>query len=796
MKKCIYIISLFIFIVPLYAQNTGYYSGFSQKILPTLKTTNDIYHFKTESITWTEDVSSRTLYSSLYKSTDGQIKAVYSKKPIHYYNEKNELIPIDDKLKEENGKWIAKQQPHPVFLNADGSFGINITKNETVVFSKNLKINGQSTQNKFQFTGNETTIENIIPGIDKQLIFKENSVKYNFVVNHNNSVNTGLNLVFQEEIILPEGYSIIENKEHGKLTAEGWSGDLLILDRKKNIASVIYAALCYDAANNHTIAYYKLKKINTKYVLEIIVPATWINNSSRVYPVVIDPLVVGPTAQWTGGYIPSCILPATHADSILVTIPAAVTVTGLYVTSSFYADPFTTATMGQGSMYFSTNCANSQTFTVTGPNANLPGTAYLDSFNLYSPLTCCFPESCSPTTFYLRMHLGRTGPGVGCNTTYIRHDPFTTQWPFKAIVYGRTAEAFNNQWTTPQTPICANTCTVQATAYVRYGVAPYTFSHPWTSTVVTQGINNACNTGATNYQFTLDIPNCPIYCDQNYTSLTIPPPVITDACGTVVSGIPSITRPVKIAPDISANYDSIVCSGENYTIGLASCVNNAIINWGGNSTGGTGSITDVVTHSGTSVNTINYVAFAELNGCYSDTVSLNLYVQPQPQASFNYAPQPVIVNLPVNFTDASTVHAGNVTSWLWNFGDSSISVLQNPSHTFIQPGTYNVCFTLVTDENCTDTICQTITVIPAEIITPNVVTPNHDGLNDLLVFSFLEFYPDNELLIYNRWGTLLYQTKNYKNDWNGSKYSDGTYYYVLKINEIDKVYHGFFELLK
>jgi gliding motility-associated-like protein len=795
MKLYICIISLLVFYSNNFSQN-NYHTGLTEQLNTANNTTNDVYNFKTESITWTEDISLRTLYSSTYKSNDGQVKAVFSKKPVNYYNEKNELIPISALLTEENDRWIAKQQPFPTTLYKDASFSLSVGNNQNIYFGKNIHINNRATQNSFEFTGNEITLYNIVTGIDKQLIFRENSVKYNYVVNNRMSVNANQNLIFYEEIILPQGYKITEDKNHGQLTGNAWSGDLLVLNNKNEVVCTIFAPLCYDANNNYIIAGYKIKKTDNKYQLELIVPDSWINNSARVFPVVIDPLINGPTAQWTGGYIPSCILPATYADSILVTIPAAVTVTGLYVTSSFYADPFTTATMGQGSMYFSTNCANSQTFTVTGPNANLPGTAYLDSFNLYSPLTCCFPESCSPTTFYLRMHLGRTGPGTGCNTTYIRHDPFTTQWPFKAVVYGRTAEPYNNQWTTPQNPICANTCTVQATAFVRYGVAPYTFSHPWTNTVVTQGINNGCNTGATNYQFTLNIPNCPIYCDQNYTSLTIPPPIITDACGTIVSGIPAITRPVKIAPDISVNYDSIICSAENYTITLSSCVNNANINWGGNYTSGTGNIQDNVVNSGTTTNTISYSAYSEINGCYSDTINFNLYIEPQPQAAFNYLPNPVIVNVPVIFSDNSTIHTGTAYAWNWNFGDSTSATIQNPSHTYTQPGTYNVCFALTTNEGCLDTICQSITVIPAEIVAPNVITPNNDGENDLLVFSFLEFYPNNELLIFNRWGTLLYQTKNYKNDWDGSKYSDGTYYYILKIIDTDKIYNGFFELLK
>ena len=64
---------------------------------------------------------------------------------------------------------------------------------------------------------------------------------------------------------------------------------------------------------------------------------------------------------------------------------------------------------------------------------------------------------------------------------------------------------------------------------------------------------------------------------------------------------------------------------------------------------------------------------------------------------------------------------------------------------------------------------------------PNVFTPNNDGKNDLLVFKNLNQYPENELIIYNRWGKKIYQQSPYLNDWNGDNQKDGTYYYIVKI---------------
>ena len=53
----------------------------------------------------------------------------------------------------------------------------------------------------------------------------------------------------------------------------------------------------------------------------------------------------------------------------------------------------------------------------------------------------------------------------------------------------------------------------------------------------------------------------------------------------------------------------------------------------------------------------------------------------------------------------------------------------------------------------------------------NVITPNNDGIHDVLTIRGIENYPNNTIKIYNRWGVLVYATKAYNNDNN---YFDGT----------------------
>jgi PKD repeat protein len=79
-------------------------------------------------------------------------------------------------------------------------------------------------------------------------------------------------------------------------------------------------------------------------------------------------------------------------------------------------------------------------------------------------------------------------------------------------------------------------------------------------------------------------------------------------------------------------------------------------------------------------------------------------------ANFSADPMNGVAPMSVSFTDES---AGSITSWSWNFGDGSSITEQNPSHTYVNSGTYTVSLT-VTGPAGSDTETKTayITVEP------------------------------------------------------------------------------------
>ncbi|MHC1706592.1 MAG: M6 family metalloprotease domain-containing protein [Bacteroidales bacterium] len=72
-------------------------------------------------------------------------------------------------------------------------------------------------------------------------------------------------------------------------------------------------------------------------------------------------------------------------------------------------------------------------------------------------------------------------------------------------------------------------------------------------------------------------------------------------------------------------------------------------------------------------------------------------------ANFSANPTNACPESVVSFSDLST---GSPTSWLWNFGDGNTSTLQNPTHQYMNPGTYTVTL-IASNTNSTHTVVKT-----------------------------------------------------------------------------------------
>lgn len=104
-------------------------------------------------------------------------------------------------------------------------------------------------------------------------------------------------------------------------------------------------------------------------------------------------------------------------------------------------------------------------------------------------------------------------------------------------------------------------------------------------------------------------------------------------------------------------------------------------------------------------------------------------------------------------------------------------------------------------EVCTTDGCQTamvyVFVSCGDLVIYTGFSPNGDGVNDFFRIDGLQRYPNHELTVFNRWGNRVFQTKDYKNDWNGSwnrqPLPDGTYFYIFDDGE-GKTHAGYVQI--
>lgn len=94
------------------------------------------------------------------------------------------------------------------------------------------------------------------------------------------------------------------------------------------------------------------------------------------------------------------------------------------------------------------------------------------------------------------------------------------------------------------------------------------------------------------------------------------------------------------------------------------------------------------------------------SGSVSKNVSVESSANLAPDADFSF----VCANLNCSFTDQSSDEDGDITAWMWNFGDGGSSAVQNPGHTYAAAGGYTVTLTVTDDGGANDARARTVNV--------------------------------------------------------------------------------------
>lgn len=233
----------------------------------------------------------------------------------------------------------------------------------------------------------------------------------------------------------------------------------------------------------------------------------------------------------------------------------------------------------------------------------------------------------------------------------------------------------------------------------------------------------------------------------------------------------SIEVDVLPASLVDLGEDITICEGDSVSLSSNIIINDLNYKWNN----GYENANLVVNNEG------EYSLKVTIGVC-EDSSSIDVFVDLLPKIELdNYLdtciPESVIISPVVWYED-------NIT---WNDGSTGLEKIVASS------GIY----TLSVSNDC-GSISHSVQVeikdCRPDVLIPNVFTPNLDADNEDWELFHIEEYPYFQLTIVNRWGNVVHQQNGQYVNWNGRRNQQllpsGTYYYILDVNELNKVYTG------
>lgn len=242
--------------------------------------------------------------------------------------------------------------------------------------------------------------------------------------------------------------------------------------------------------------------------------------------------------------------------------------------------------------------------------------------------------------------------------------------------------------------------------------------------------------------------------------------VITDANGCTGTAALTITEPALLEIDAISSLP-VTCSGD--------CDGEVQVM---DATAVTYSYDGGVTWDPSPVNSglcegIHQVQIRDADGCLG-VGTVTVTGPPPVVADFAWGPNPTTIENPyIEFLNTST----GAQHVYWDIAGLMTSGENEPSYTFDykEPGVYEVCLVAWNFNNCRDSICKNV-VIDDILFTyvPNAFTPDGDGHNDVFGMSVnIHVITKFEMMIYDRWGQLVYSATDTGKPWLGSYRNSG-----------------------
>lgn len=636
---------------------------------------------------------------------------VNEKNPTQFYIQKGlgdlhhkingQWVTIDHRITDKgNGIYEADMQQEPVGFDMQKAVSYIKTVNGIVYFN-NWKLYGETNgteqllaaANWSKYTAGEDGIRvtDIFPGIDAEMKVLRGAIKTNFIVKQFN-YNGFTNLLFKDEFITGHGAAFkfmgdAAGSAHAVAEVELLSDNTSIVQIKDAVAFPMNGD--------------KSKAISPEYKLEgsklnIIVPASYIQQNIGTANIIIDPLVSSSNtlaqASITGSrYNASCNFTNSCNYNLVVNTPAMATFTDVLWTFTYQANGI--CFLQDGAVRFATGACLSPSaagfywFCNGASNGTCAGT----NVSIFSELGACLPApSCvaQPVTFTMQFFRSCWGPtGASCTNGAC----IGAASPWTMTIEGHTLEFTSPgaEFTLSASTICAGQSITGTSNGISNGVPAYTEN--WS---LSSGGTPSVGSGA---NASINFPTAGTY--TVYYSAT-------DACAQNVTSSQVVTVNPLPTLTVTATPDPI-CLGQNSVL-TASGANT--YTWSAGAGGGTGATATVTPGVGTTVYSVNGTSAA---GCVnSQTVSVNVNALPTVTA----VASPTIV---CSGSPSLLTAGGTATSFTWSANAGSVTT----STATVAPVASDTYVVTGMDANsCTNTATVTVDVAPSPTITASANT--------------------------------------------------------------------------
>lgn len=244
------------------------------------------------------------------------------------------------------------------------------------------------------------------------------------------------------------------------------------------------------------------------------------------------------------------------------------------------------------------------------------------------------------------------------------------------------------------------------------------------------------------------------------------------------------------------SFDIGIVTGEVDIISQNSCVNTTALQATGGSSysWSTGETSDVIVVSPETTTTYD-VTIVEGSCVITESIT----VDPIPSNTANFSLQDTFY---VETGENLMVFGpSGFSTYVWSPGGQ---LQDSTTSSIIFNGTESQTITLTATHPDGCVLEATFTVIVVDLTVPNGFSPNGDQINDTFVIPELEGLV-GDLVVWNRWGDIVFQAEDYQNDWNGTclgnfcfpsggELTDGTYFYHLDVGGVEK--EGYITLLR